>query len=191
MGSTGRRSVSFVLQRIALMSGIVGAFALPIQGAYMTMQSKIVGVPQQAIREPRIALSHLNAADLSKEERSSIIAIYDDAAKKTEERKGYYKRKAEVFLGNMKKEEAAKKDGGSQLPWKKGEKGEQREDEEEEEEDGFTLKEGEGTGYIQEGELKRMSKEEKEKMQEMEKSGYERARKELEDEQGRHEAGLR
>jgi hypothetical protein len=149
----------------------------------MMMQRKIAGVPQQAIREPRIALSHLHAANLSKEERTKIIGLYDEAAKKTEERKGYYKRKAEVFLSNMKKEEAAKKDKS------KAGGGEGEEDDDDAE--GFTLKEGENTGYIQEGQLKRMSKEEKEKMAEMERGGYERARKELEDEQGRHDAGLR
>ena len=164
------------------MTGIAGAFALPIQGAYMMMQRKIAGVPQQAIREPRIALSHLHAANLSQEERTKIIGLYGEAAKNTEERKGYYKRKAEVFLSNMKKEEAAKKKSKAE-----GEEG----GEEEEDGEGFTLKEGENTGYIQEGELKKMSKEEREKMAEMERGGYERASKELEDEQGRHEAGLR
>lgn len=166
-----------------LIPGIAGAFALPIQGAYMTMQRKIAGVPQQAIREPRIALSHLHAANLSQEERSSIITIFNDAATKTEERKGYYKRKAEVFLSNMKKEQAAKN--------KQAVKDSKGGDGEDEEVEGFTLKHGEDTGYIQEGELRRMSKEERGKMQDMEKSGYDRASKELEDEQGRHEAGLR
>ena len=151
--------------RIRLTAGIAGAFALPVQGAYQSMRRKITGAPQKLMREPRTALSHLDAANLSQEEKDEIISVFNKAKEKTGERRGYYKRKAEVFLMNMKKDQKSAQ----------GEASSRKDDDEE----GYTLKEGDEVGYIQEGELRKMSKEERDKMEQMEKEGYERAKAEM------------
>lgn len=134
------------------------------------MRRKVAGTPQRLMREPRASLANLDAASLPKEEKDKILHSFAGVSKKTEERKGYYKRKAEVFLENMKKEEEAvekaSKDGEGGVEGKDGKSG-------------FVLTEGNEVGYIQEGELRRLSKEEVEKMTPEEREGYEKAKREL------------
>ena len=139
------------------------------------MRRKITGAPQKLMREPRAAMSHLEAASLSEEDKERIKALFKEAEGKTDERRGYYKRKAEVFLQNLKKEQ---------------ESAEQSQTGGAEDEEGYVLKEGEDVGYIQEGDLRRMSKQEREKMKEQEREGYERAKRELDDVEGRLSSGL-
>lgn len=160
----------------ALRQGITGAFALPLQGAYLSMRRKVSGTPSRIIREPRIGLSHLEAAAMSPEQKKEIVSLFEQADKHTDERRGYYKRKTEVYLQNMKKEKASSEKEG--------------EEKAAEQEEGFLLKDGDDVGYIQEGELRQMSEKERGKMAEMERDGYERAKKEFDDEQAREVAGL-
>jgi hypothetical protein len=159
-----------------LIPGITGAFALPLQGAYLSMRRKVSGTPSRLIREPRIGLSHLEAASMSPEEKNEIVRLFEQADKHTDERRGYYKRKTEVYLQNMKKEKASSDTEGNEKAT--------------EQEEGFLLKDGDDVGYIQEGDLRQMSEEERGKMAKSEKEGYERARKEFDDEHERHVAGL-
>lgn len=165
-----------ICPRGPLTSGITGAFALPLQGAYLSMRQKVSGTPSRIIREPRIGLSHLEAAAMSPEEKHEIVKLFEQAEEHTDERRGYYKRKTEVYLQNMKKEKASSEKAG--------------EEQAAEQEEGFLLKDGDDVGYIQEGELRQMSEQERDKMAERERQGYERAKKEFEDEHARHGAGI-
>lgn len=151
------------------MIGIAGTIALPLHGAYLSMRRKVAGTPQRLMREPRAALAHLEAATLSQSDKNKILSGFEEVQKKTEERKGYYKRKAEIFLMNMKKEEeASAAESGAKGEHGKGGAGR-----------GYVLTEGNEVGYIQEGELRKLSEEDIEKMSLEERQGYEQAKKEL------------
>ena len=72
--------------------------ALPIHGAWKSLRRKMAGSPQNTLREPRTALSHQNAHQVSEEEKNMIIKAYDEAVKGAAERRSKLKVQAEKLM---------------------------------------------------------------------------------------------
>ena len=79
-------------------AGITGVMALPIHGAWKSLRRKMAGSPQNTLREPRTALSHQNASQVSKEEKDRIIQAFEEAAKGAAERRSKLRVQAEKLM---------------------------------------------------------------------------------------------
>ena len=84
-------------------AGVLGAMALPLQGSWVALRSKITGAPERALRVPHEALAKLEADELTEEEKAKVLKRFEELLEKTDERGKEQKKKAELFLHKIEK----------------------------------------------------------------------------------------
>jgi hypothetical protein len=69
-----------------LTSGITGAIALPLHGAWKGLRKQFAGRPDLALRSPREEISRSEGKALSQDEKTGILQRYEEMCKGTEEK---------------------------------------------------------------------------------------------------------
>ena len=84
MKGAGRSWVNVVARPAG---GITGAMALPLYGGWKGLRRTFAGRPDLALRHPREESSRNDAKDLSEDEKTQILARFDELTKNVTERK--------------------------------------------------------------------------------------------------------
>ena len=85
-------------QFAALIAGITGFIALPIQGAFLAARRNLAGAPQLILQGPREQLSRNAAARMSKDDKEGVLKSWEEVKAGTQKRKKVMEKRAQRFL---------------------------------------------------------------------------------------------